>query len=128
METVSKIVLIGLLGTVLSLILKKDMPVFSLVIALLTGTVIFFLISDMLSYSIMNVRSLFNKTDIDGGLLMSVLKISAVGIVSEYFGSVITDAGEEGIAKKIELGAKTVIFAMMIPVVVQVLDSVWSII
>lgn len=128
METVSKIVLIGLLGTVLSIILKKDMPVFSLVIALLTGTVIFFLISDMLSYSLMSIRSLFQKTDIDSELLMSVLKISAVGIVSEYFGSVIKDAGEEGIAKKIELGAKTVIFAMMIPVVVQVLDSVWSII
>lgn len=128
METVSKIVLIGLLGTVLSIILKKDMPVFSLVIALLTGTVIFFLISDMLSYSVMNIRSLFDKADIDGGLLISVLKISAVGIVSEYFGSAIKDAGEEGIAKKIELGAKTVIFTMMIPIVVQVLDSIWSIV
>ena len=128
METVSKIILIGLLGTMLSIILKKDMPVFSLVIALLTGTIIFFSISDMLSYSIMSIQSLFDKTNIDSGLLMSVLKISAVGIVSEYFGSAIKDAGEEGIAKKIELGAKSVIFTMMIPIVVQVLDSIWSII
>ena len=128
METVSKIVLIGLLGTVLLIILKKDMPVFSLIIALLTGTIIFYLISDMLSYSMMIIRSLFDKANIDGELLTSVLKISAVGIVSEYFGSAIKDAGEEGIAKKIELGAKTVIFTMMIPIVVQVLDSIWSII
>ena len=128
METVSKIVLIGLLGTVLSIILKKDMPVFSLIIALLTGTIIFFLISDMLSYSMMIIRSLFDKANIDDELLTSVLKISAVGIVAEYFGSAIKDAGEEGIAKKIELGAKTVIFTMMIPIVVQVLDSIWSII
>jgi len=126
MATVSKIILIGLTGAVLSIILKKDLPAFSLVIALVTGTVIFFLVSDMLSYAIMNIQSLFDRTDIDSGLVMSVLKISAVGIVSEYFGSAIKDAGEEGIAKKIELGAKTVIFTMMIPIVVQVLDSIWG--
>lgn len=128
METVSKIILIGLIGTILSIMLKKDMPVFSLVIALACGTVIFFLVSDMLSYAIMNIKSLFDKTNIDSGLIMSVLKISAVGIVSEYFSSAVKDAGEEGIAKKIELGAKTVIFTMIIPIVIQVLDSIWGII
>lgn len=128
METVSKIILIGLSGTVLSIILKKDSPVFSLLITLITGTVVFFLVSDMLSYCIMNIKSLFDRTSLDSGLVTSVLKISAVGIVSEYFGSAVKDAGEEGIAKKIELGAKTVIFTMMIPIVVQVLDSIWGII
>lgn len=128
MEIISKIILIGLIGAVLAIILKKDSPVFAFAVVLITGTVIFFLISDMLSYTVMSIKSLFLKTSLNEEILMSVIKISAVGIATEYFCSVIKDAGEEGIAKKIELASKTVIFTMMIPVITQVIECVFRII
>lgn len=128
MEVIGKIILIGLMSTILVVILKKDSPVFALLVSLASGIVIFFLISDMLSYAVMSVKTLFLKTTLNEELLGSVLKICAVGIVSEYFCSVVKDAGEEGIAKKIELGAKTVIFTMMIPIIIRVIDSIWGII
>lgn len=128
MEIISKIILIGLIGAVLAIILKKDSPVFAFLVVLITGTVIFFLISDMLSYTVMSIKSLFLKTSLNEEILMSVIKISAVGIATEYFCSVIKDAGEEGIAKKIELASKTIIFTMMIPVITQVIECVFRII
>lgn len=124
MEVAGKIIIIGIIGTVLSLLLKKDSPVFSLAIGLITGIIIFFIVSDMLSYALANIKALFFRTDLNEELITSVFKISAVGLISEYFCGVIKDAGEEGIAKKIELGAKTVIFIMMLPVVVQVMEEI----
>lgn len=126
METVIKIILIGIIGTVFSILLKKDMPVFSVVISVSVGIVIFFYISEMLGYVIASVKNLFLKTSLNEDLLQSVLKICAIGIVSEYFCSVIKDAGEEGISKKIELGAKTVIFMLMLPIVISVIESIWG--
>lgn len=126
MEIIEKIIAVGLVGTVLSLTLKKDSPIFSLMIAIMAGISVFFIASDMLFYAVESIKSLFAKTSLDGELTESVLKISAVGIISEYFCSVIKDAGEEGLSKKIELGAKSVIFVMTLPIVTQVIEKIFN--
>lgn len=126
MEIIEKIIAVGLVGTVLSLTLKKDSPVFSLMIAITAGITVFFIVSDMLFYAVGCIKDLFMKTSLDGELTGSVLKISAVGIISEYFCSVIKDAGEEGLSKKIELGAKSVIFVMTLPIVSQVIEKIFN--
>ena len=126
MEIMEKIILIGITGTVCALILKKESPVFSLIISISAGLVIFFLVSDALSYAVMNVKTLFLNSNIDSEVISEVLKICAVGIVAEYFCSVISDTGETGIAKKVELGAKITIFAMTLPLIIRIMNSIWG--
>ena len=127
MEVMEKIILIGITGAAAAVLLKKDSPVFALVVSLTTGIVIFFFIADMLSYAVMSVKMLFLNCMVDEEILGIVLKICAVGIVSEYFCGIIADAGEEGISKKIELGAKTVIFTMTLPLIIKIIDSIWGV-
>lgn len=127
MDILLKIILTGITATVLSVMLKKDSPVFSLTVSLGAGAVIFFLVSDLLSYAVMSVRTMFLKSGVDSEILANVLKICGIGIVAEYFCSIIADAGEEGIAKKIELASKTVIFVMTLPVILGVINSIWGI-
>lgn len=127
MDILIKIILTGITAASLAVMLKKDNPVFALGISLAAGTVIFFLVADLLSYAVMSVKTLFLRSGGNSEILENVLKICGVGIISEYFCSIIADAGEEGIAKKIELAAKTLIFAMTLPVILSIIDSIWGI-
>ena len=126
MDVLIKIILIGITATFLAVFMKKESPAFSLAVILTAGIALFFIVSDLLSYSVMAVKTLFIKSGADSEILENVLKICGVGIVSEYFCNIIADAGEEGLAKKIELAAKTVIFAMTLPVILGVIDSIWG--
>ena len=127
METVFKIIGISLLGTVISLILKKNNPEIAILTSVLTGIFVIYLIYDSLSYVIININSMISDAGIDHDIIGIVLKICGIGIVAEYFCSIISDAGETAIAKKAEMAAKIIILGMTIPIAVKIVERIFEI-
>lgn len=127
MEQMEKIIAMGLLGTLCSLILKKEAPYFSFFTSILTGILIFTLIFSSLESVVAAIKSVFVKTDFDTGIVSCVLKICAIGLLGEYFCSIAEDCGESAIAKKTELASKIIIFTYTLPVIVEITETVWSI-
>ncbi len=127
MEQIEKVVAMGLLGTICSLMLKKEAPVFSFFVVVVTGILIFASVFSTLENVIYTLKSIFVKTDFDMGIVDCVFKICGIGILGEYFCNIARDCGESSIASKMELASKIIIFTYVIPVVAQIIENVWAV-
>lgn len=127
MDELKKIIAIGLCGTVVAIILKKNSPEISVAVSLVTCTLIFFVIVTSLAKVIYIIEDIFLRSGLDGKIAENVMKVCAIGILSEYFCSIIADAGETAVAKKLELSSKIIIFAYTLPIVIAVIENIRSV-
>jgi stage III sporulation protein AD len=126
MDSIYKIIGISITGAVIAVLLRKEKPEFAVLVSIATGLVVLWLVFDSLSYAVAAVNSLIVKTGADSGIIGITLKICGIGIVAEYFCGVIEDAGETAIAKKAEMAVKAVIFVMTLPLIINVVENIWS--
>ena len=126
MDTVANFTGIAFVGAVSAVFLREKAPQFSMMIALITGIVIFTLIAGELTSILKTMTDYMNASGLESDSVSAVLRISGIGIGAEYFCNVIADAGETAIAKKMEFAAKVVILMLLLPLIGKVVDTVWS--
>lgn len=119
-----KIIGIGLISLIITIILKQYKPEFSIYISLLAGILILYLVMDKLTGIIDLLKSLAQKTSISNNFLLILLKITGIAILTEFAGSVCKDAGEVAISKKIELGGSIMIIAISVPILSKLLETI----
>ncbi|WP_313756445.1 stage III sporulation protein AD [Tissierella sp.] len=119
-----KIVGVGVVATVLIIILKDIRPEFSLFISLLTGVIIFSMILGELSYVIGTLNTLAKRVNIEFAYFSTILKIIGMAYIVEFGAQISRDAGEEGIAMKIELGGKVLIMVLAIPILLALMELI----
>jgi stage III sporulation protein AD len=119
-----QIVAVGLIGTILSVMLKKQNPELSLLTALATGLILFFFICTQIGFLIGLLRETAEKAGISSGFFIIVLKITGIAYLSQFGMQICADAGEGAIAAKIELAGKILIMTVSAPILLAVLDVV----
>lgn len=123
-----KIVGVGIVATVLSVILRQQKPEFAVQISIVTGVIILSFVLDELSYVVKVLEDLSKRADLDSLYFSTVLKVVGIAYIAEFGSQVSKDAGESSIASKIELGAKVIIMMMSIPILMSILDLIIKII
>lgn len=123
-----KIVGVGIVATVLSVILRQQKPEFAVQISIVTGVIILSFVLDELSYVVKVLEDLSKRADLDSVYFSIVLKVVGIAYIAEFGSQVSKDAGESSIASKIELGAKVIIMMMSIPILMSILDLIIKII
>lgn len=119
-----KIVAVGILICVVTLILKQVKPELSVTVVI-AGSVI--LITYALSYfsTVFQVfGTIVNKTGIDQGLFTILLKLIGVGYLVEFGASICEDTGNSSIANKIVLCGKITIFIMAMPIITSLFQLI----
>lgn len=119
-----KIVAVGILICVVTLILKQVKPELSVTVVI-AGSVI--LITYALSYfsTVFQVfGTIVNKTGIDQGLFTILLKLIGVGYLVEFGASICEDTGNSSIANKIVLCGKIIIFIMAMPIITSLFQLI----
>ena len=119
-----KIIGIGLISLIVSIIIKQYRPEFSIYISIIAGVLIIALCMDKLSGIINLLTSLSSKTGINSEYLVIILKITGIAILTEFAVSICNDSGETAIATKIDLGGKIIIISISIPIIVALLELV----
>ncbi|MDR7856141.1 stage III sporulation protein AD [Tissierella sp.] len=119
-----KIIGIGMVATVLSVILKRTRPEFALLISILTGIIIFTMILGELSYVIETLNDLSRRVNIEFTYFSTILKIIGIAYLIEFGAQVSRDADEDGIAMKIELGGKVIIIVLAIPILLALIELI----
>ncbi|MBF8982654.1 stage III sporulation protein AD [Lutibacter sp. B2] len=119
-----KIVGIGLIATVLSVVLKNQKPEISLQISVVTGLVIFIMIISKLASVVELLNMVARKIDMDLMYLTTILKIVGIAYIAEFGAQVCRDAGEGAIASKIELSGKILIMVLAIPILIALLNII----
>lgn len=119
-----KIVGIGLVATVLSVILKRTRSELAMFISLITGIIIFTMILGELSYVITTLNNLSRRINIEFAYFSTIIRIIGMAYLIEFGAQISRDADEESIAMKIELGGKVIIMVLAIPILLALMELI----
>lgn len=123
-----QIVGLGLIATILILVIKEQKPIFSFLIATVTGLIIFLFLITKIS----EIISLLERLAVEGGInliyLKTILKIIGIAYIAEFGAQITRDAGQGAIASKIELAGKILIMVLAIPIITVVIETVINLI
>lgn len=124
MDIVVKIIGVGLIALVISMVLKQYKPDMSIYISLIAGCIIMFMVIDKLGNIVQLLKTVASKIEINNGFLDILLKITGIAILSEIAISLCKDAGESSLANKIEIGTKVIIISFSLPIISSLLELV----
>lgn len=122
-----KIVVIGIISSILALTLKKQNPEISIIISIAAGILIFMMVIPKLQTVINMLISISNNMKLDKMYISIVMKIIGIAYIAEFGVQICKDAGESSIASKIELVGKVLIMVVSAPILIALMELVLSI-
>lgn len=125
---ISKIVGIGLVGGVISILIRRAKPELSMMMPIAVSVIVLLGVIPYLRGIVEELRDLSAAAGINSAYLMVIIKMIGVSYLASFSAELCKDAGENAIASKIELGGKLIILAMSIPIITRLLDLVREII
>jgi stage III sporulation protein AD len=123
-----KIVMVGIIAAVLAVLLKEEKPEIAILVSIVTGLVIFVFLITKLNSVISVLRYFASKANIDVLYFSTILKVIAIAYITEFGAQICRDAGEGGIASKVELAGKVLIMVIAIPILAALMDIMIKII
>ena len=119
-----QIVGLGIIGMIMSVVIKQYRPEFAVQLSLLVGIIIFILVLGKISVIVNVLKKLATKANLDLVYFQTILKIIGIAYIAEFGAQICRDAGEGVIATKIEFAAKLLIMILGIPIMLAILESV----
>ncbi len=118
------IVSLGIIGAVLSLVLRDVRPELALVVSLAAGALILAAVIGKVGDVVAVMGSLAERANLAQGYLSTLLRVVGVAYVAEFGAQACRDAGAGSIAAKVELGGKLIVLAASAPIVAELVTLV----
>ncbi len=128
MDTVIKIIGIGLISLISIIIMKQYKPEFAIYISVVAGILILYLVLNKLEGIINLLQTISNKSGINRQFLELLLKMTGIAFLTEFAISICKDSGENAIASKVEIGSKIIVISMSIPIISNLLEIILKLI
>ena len=123
-----KVVILGVIISILSVLLKQVKPEYSIVSIIVGSLILIFYILNSFQGLLANFTAMIDKTGIDREMFVTMLKIIGVGYLVEFSASICNDSGNSAIADKVVLAGKILIFALSMPIVSTLFNFVMDLI
>ncbi len=123
-----KIILIGVVTSIATIVLKQFKPELSILSSIGGGIIILISLINYLGQVVGSFAQIVNKTNINIGLFSSVLKIVGVGYITEFGANICSDTGNNSIADKVLLAGKVIILCLALPIINSLLTTIMGII
>lgn len=111
-----KIGFVALIYLCFSVILKSYRPEYVLLMRIFAVVLIFSLLIDDISTFISNVLSIFSVFNIKSEHIKLLLKVTGVGIVTDFIYDTLIDAGEKSLAGIVSMSSKFLIIILSLPI------------
>lgn len=124
------IVLISLLAIVtvlLILSIKELKPDFAVLISTVFGIIIILYLVNPISETLSAFSDIAQRSGIKNEILSSLAKVVGISFIAEFAASICNDAGQTSIASKVESAGRIIILALALPIITDMLDSIFSI-
>ena len=121
---ITKVIALGLIGTIFSVLLKKENPQIAMLTAAATGILIFLMLCSPLGELISLLKQTAEQAGVGEGYFGIVLKVIGIAYLTQFGAQLCADAGESAIASKIELAGKVLMMAAAAPVLTGLLETV----
>jgi len=119
-----RIVAAGLVSAILAIAIKKEAPHFSLALSLAASALIFFMVLPVLAEKLFVLLDLARFVQADMAYIEIIFRIIGVTYIAEFGSQICNDAGESAIASRISMGAKVLVLAMSVPVIMSLVDII----
>ena len=123
---IGKIIAIGLVGTIFAVLLKKENPQLAMLLAAVTGILIFGIICVPLGRLIGLLRETAETAGVGDGYFAVVL--IGIAYLTQFGAQLCADAGEGTVAAKIELAGKILMMTAAAPVLIGLLELVMGLV
>lgn len=120
MNDIIKIIGIGFITLIVSLILKEYKKDFAMYVTIVGGILILFLILEYLQKIIDFISNISNSNN---EFILLLVKITGISILTEFAVNICKDSGENAIASKVDLGGKVIVISLSIPVISATLNG-----
>ncbi|MBO5022053.1 MAG: hypothetical protein J6C53_01035 [Clostridia bacterium] len=124
MEIILKIIVIGLITCVATIIVKPVRSDFSIIIAIAGGIIIIFLIVNYLTGVFDVIKSIINVTGVNSAIYKFLIKIIAIGYLIEFTAGICSETGNSSLGDKVLLGGKIIIMVMSLPIITNILQII----
>lgn len=124
MDIIFKIIAVGLITCVATLIVKPIRSDFSIIIAIVGGLIILFMIINYLTDVFNTFKSIIDFTNLNSNIYSLLLKIIGIGYLVEFTAGLCSDTGNNSLGDKVLLGGKIVIMVMALPIITSILDII----
>ena len=124
--SILKVVGVGLIAAVISLLVKSFRPEISLQITIVAGASLLIYAVIELSGIADTLMTTANKYGLNTEYIGIIFKALGLSYITQFASDICRDAGETAIAGKVELCGKVMIVACAIPGVLTLLDMVSS--
>lgn len=114
----------GLLATILVLVVKEQKPMFAFIISTFAGIAIFLFLIGKIEVVIQVLEDLADRSGIQPIYLKTILKMIGIAYIAEFGAQIVRDAGQDGMASKIELAGKVLIMVLAIPIISVIIETV----
>ncbi len=118
-----KIIGIGLLTLIITIILKENKKEYAIYSVLIGGTIIILYSMGTIKTIVDFAKSLSVNLKYNNMFITLILKITGIAILTEYAVSICKDSGENAIANKIDFGSKIIVISLSIPIISSTLES-----
>ena len=119
-----KIVGVGLLTCVATILIKQLKPEISIIVALCGGLIVLGMVVDYLAEVLQIFKLIVDKTGLDTSLFTSILKIIGIGYITEWTANICSDTGLNSLSDKILLAGKIIIFVFSLPIITNIIEII----
>lgn len=124
----SRVIALGLIGTIFAVLLKKENPQLALLAAAATGILIFGMVCTPLAELLLLLRQTAEQAGVGDGYFAAVLKVIGIAYLTQFGAQLCADAGEGAIAAKLELAGKILMMTVAAPILTGLLRLVTGLI
>lgn len=121
-----KVVGIGFVTLIMTIVLKEVKKEYAIYVALIGGllllTASFGTIKEIVNF----LSKISEKTSYNSEFIGLLLKITGISILVEYTVSICKDSGESAIANKVDFAGKVIIISLSIPIINLTLTTLLS--
>ena len=124
MDIIFKIIAIGLITCLATMIVRPIRSDFAVIIAIVGGLIILFMVVNYLSSVFETFRNIIGITGLNSSLYTLLLKIIGVGYLVEFTAGICSDTGNSSLGDKVLLSGKIIILVMALPIITNILHIV----
>lgn len=121
-----KIVGIGFITLIISIILKETKKEYAIYAVLIGGVLLLTASFGTIKEIVKFLTDISEKTSYNTEFIGLLLKITGISILVEYMVSICKDSGESAIASKVDFAGKIIIISMSIPIISLTLTTLLS--
>ena len=124
MEIIFKIIAIGLINCLATMIVRPIRSDFAVIIGLVGGLIILFMVINYLATIFEVFKEIIGITGLNSNLYTLLLKIIGVGYLIEFTAGICSDTGNSSLGDKVLLGGKIIILVMALPIITNILQII----